>query len=74
MRIWISVCLGLCLSALSGCGSTPRKKYSSKAEEIYDQGLIALESEDFLAADQFFQTVKLKFAYIFRIIYLKYAH
>ena len=47
----------------SGCGSTPKKKYSSKAEEIYDQGLIALKAEDFLAADQFFQAVKVKFAY-----------
>ena len=61
--MWTSACAGVILSILIGCGSGPRKQYSSKAEEIYDQGLIALEAEDFLAADQFFQTVKLKFAY-----------
>ena len=53
----------LSVSLLSACGSSSTRASSSPAEALYNEGLDALDDEDFLVATERFQTVKTKFVY-----------
>lgn len=54
---------GVLILPLWGCSSTPQTTAKSQAEAIYQQGVEALENEDFLTAAERFRTVKTKFLF-----------
>lgn len=59
----ILMIISLALWGLLGCGSERHLKAKSAAEAVYLQGMDALESEDFLTANERFNTLKTKYLF-----------